>query len=206
MDSTIAFLGGMFGTRAVEIAAVALGLINIVLIVRRSVWNYPFGIAMVILYAWIFWQARLYAEAALQVYFLIVQGFGWYWWLAGRGGDGRVVVLRASPAEMAACAGIAVAGALALGAALARYTDAAYPYWDAAVAALSVVAQYLLARRWLDSWAVWIAVDVLAIGLYVTKGLYPTAVLYALFLGLATAGLVAWRQSWRRGAAAAMAA
>ena len=203
MDDIAVFLGGMFGTRAVEITAALLGFINVVLIVRRSIWNYPFGIAMVILYAWIFFDYRLYAEAGLQVYFLIIQCFGRWWWLQGRGGDGLIIVTRAPAREATACAITAVAVAVALGWTLATYTDADLPYWDATVAALSVVAQFLLARRRLESWPVWITVDVLAIGIYLVKGLYPTAVLYIVFLGLATTGLIVWLRAHRRGVAVA---
>lgn len=81
---------------------------------------------------------------------------------------------------------------------MATYTDAAAPYWDAAVAALSVTAQFLLSRRHLQSWYLWIAVDILAIGLFYTRGLEPTAALYAVFLGLAVAGLVQWRGAARK--------
>ncbi len=199
MEEFGTFLAGMFGSRAVEITAAVLGFVNVVLIIRRTIWNYPFGIAMVILYGWIFWDYRLYAEAGLQVYFLIIQIVGWYWWLQGRGGDGLVIVERAPGAELAACALAVAAVTGGLGWALATHTDASLPYSDAAVAALSVVAQYLLARRRLESWPVWIAVDVLAIGIYIVKGLYPTAVLYALFLCLATTGLVVWARAWKRG-------
>lgn len=199
MDEPLVFLSGMFGTRAVEIAAALLGFVNVVLIVRRTIWNYPFGIIMVILYAWIFWDYRLYAEAGLQAYFLVIQCFGWWWWLNGRGGDGRIIVLRAPALEIGTCIATAAVVALMLGWALAHYTDADLPYWDATVAALSVVAQYLLARRRLESWLVWIVVDVLAIGIYLTKGLYPTVMLYVLFLGLATSGWVVWLRVFRRG-------
>lgn len=198
MDEALAFLAGMFGARAVEVTAAALGFVNVILIVRRTIWNYPFGISMVILYAWIFYDYRLYAEAGLQVYFLVIQCFGLWWWLQGRGQDGRVVVLRAPAFELAACAAAACSVALGLGWVLASHTDADLPYWDATVAALSVVAQYLLARRYLESWPVWIVVDIIAIGIYVNKGLYPTAALYALFLGLAMTGLIVWSRAFAR--------
>lgn len=203
MDQALVFLAGMFGARAVEVTAALLGFVNVILIVRRTIWNYPFGIAMVILYAWIFWDYRLYAEAGLQLYFLVIQCFGWIWWLKGRGGDGRVIVLRAPASELAACAAAAFAIVLGLGWSLTRYTDADLPYWDSTVAALSMAAQYLMARRYLESWPVWIAVDVIAIGIYLTKGLYPTALLYTLFLGLATMGLIFWSRAFVRRVAVA---
>ena len=78
---------------------------------------------------------------------------------------------------------------------MATYTDAAAPRWDAAVAALSVTAQFLMSRRHLESWLLWIAVDILAIGLFYTRDLVPTAALYVVFLGLAITGYLQWRRA-----------
>lgn len=199
MNEEIKFIISVFGSREIEFIACFLGLANVLLIVYRSIWNYPFGIAMVSLYAWIFFDYRLYAEAGLQVYFFGIQLLGWWWWINGRGDDGRVKVRRAPVKELMICVVAAALVAVALGWALSEFTDADLPYWDSSVAALSIVAQYLLARRFLESWPVWIVVDVLAIGIYVTKGLHPTAVLYSIFLCMAAAGLVAWNRAYKRG-------
>ena len=91
-------------------------------------------------------------------------------------------------------------GTAAWGWVMAHHTDAAFPYWDGAVAIYSVCAQFLLARRYIENWVVWIAVDVTAIGLYATRGLYPTTGLYILFLFFSIAGLVSWARAARAGA------
>lgn len=197
MTQILEFLHGMFGTRAIEITATILGLINVALIIRRSIWNYPFGIAMVLLYAWIFYDVRLYSDALLQIFFLGIQFFGLFIWLAGRAEDGLVEALDLPyQAGLIWALGAAV-GAGALGYIMATYTDADFPYWDALTTVLSVVAQCLLAKRYVQTWIVWIAVDVLAIGLYWTKDLGPTAALYCVFLGMAIAGHFSWRRSMR---------
>ena len=197
------FLGGMFGTRAIEIVAATFGLINVVLIIRRSMWNYPFGIAMVILYCWIFYEARLYSDALLQIFFLVIQVFGIFWWLRGRDETG-LVMARNLPTQSAGLAAmIAMIGTAALGYSMNTWTDAALPYWDACTTVLSVIAQILMARRYLQSWLVWITVDILAIGIYLTKDLTPTAALYALFLCLSIAGYLRWRNSMAKGIAVA---
>lgn len=195
------FLGGMFGTRLIEIMAALLGLANVALIIRRSLWNYPFGLAMVVLYGWVFFDARLYSDALLQLYFFLIQIFGLVWWLRGRD-DGGLVRPRSLPATLAllAAAGTA-AGTVALGYGMATYTNADLPYWDAATTAMSVTAQFLMARRYVQSWLVWIAVDVLAIGIYAVKGLAPTAALYAVFLAMALAGYWNWQKTMGRLAA-----
>ena len=88
------FLGGMFGTRAIEITAVLCGLVNVGLIIRRSIWNYPFGLVLVALYAKIFFDYKLYSDAGLQVFFFVIQIFGLFWWLRGRDDRGELMVLR----------------------------------------------------------------------------------------------------------------
>ncbi len=193
----------MLGTRMIEIAAVALGLANIALLVRRSIWNYPFGIVMVILYAKIFFDAKLYSDALLQGFFLIVQLYGWAHWLSRRDETGLVIVERLTRKAGVIYAISALAGIALLGGLMWRFTDASYPFWDASIAVLSVAAQIMLARRILENWLVWVAVDMLAIGLYWTKDLQPTAALYAVFLIIASFGFLQWRKAWARGEAAA---
>lgn len=186
-----------------EIIAVALGLANIGLLVRRSIWNYPFGMAMVALYFVIFREARLYGEAALQVFFFVVQGWGWWLWArAGGLAESITVAWMGWRARLVALALVALSS-LGIGWGMATYTLAALPYADAAIAGASVVAQVLLGLRRVENWLLWIAVDVLAIGVYVERGLYLTAALYLAFLGLASAGLVAWARAARSGEALA---
>ncbi len=203
MQEVQEFIIGMIGSRPIEMAAVALGLINVTLIIRRSVWNYPFGLAMVVLYAVIFYDYKLYSDSLLQVYFFFIQIYGWWYWLKGRADDGLIVVTRLPVQVIPVYLLLAVLGVAALGGFMAEYTDADYPIWDATIAILSVIAQFLLSRRRLENWLVWIVVDILAIGLFATKGLYPTAALYSVFLVLATTGLLVWFKAFRRGVALA---
>lgn len=175
-----------------EILAVGFGLANIVLLVRRSIWNFAFGIAMVLLYAVIFWEARLYAEAGLQIFFAVVNVYGWVLWARAGGQDEAVSVgLLGWPARAAWIAAVALA-ALALGTLLHRTTDAAMPYPDAGIAAASVAAQFLLSFRKVESWVLWIAIDIGAIALYTLRDLHLTAALYVAFLVLSVLGLRQW--------------
>jgi len=189
------FFFGMVGGRLIEWIAVACGLINVTLIIRRSIWNYPFGFVMVTLYFFIFWDYKLYSDALLQMYFFIIQFYGLWIWLQGRADDGRIRVAPLKPQTFAFYLAITGAAWLVISWLMATYTDAAAPIWDAAVAALSVTAQFLMSRRHLESWILWIAVDVLAIGLFYTRDLVPTAALYAVFLGLAITGYLQWRNA-----------
>lgn len=180
-----------------EMLAVALGLANVGLLVRRSIWNYPFGMAMVALYLVIFYEARLYAEAGLQVFFFVVQAWGWYLW-ARAGGMEHAVAVRwmgwsARIVSLAIIAGITVG----LGTLMHYLTDAVMPFADAAIAAASVVAQILLSVRRIENWILWIAIDIGAIALYVSRDLHLTAGLYGAFLVLASAGLIQWMRAAR---------
>jgi nicotinamide mononucleotide transporter len=179
---------------SLELIATLLGLANIVLIVRRSIWNYPFALAMVSLYAVIFAGAKLYSDAGLQVFFFAVNLYGWWAWSRNRADTGDVVVERL---DLKAVGLWAIGSALAIvvwGSVMARLTDASHPYWDGSVAMLSVAAQILMTRRKLQNWWWWIAVNTLSIPLYLIKGLNLTAGLYLLFLIIAIWGLIEWRR------------
>lgn len=192
------FVLQMLGSRPIEYTAVVLGLINVTLIIRRSLWNYPFGIVMVLLYAKIFYDYQLYSDALLQVYYFFIQIYGVWYWLQFREADGKVIVVPLPRRQYLIYLLIAVIGWLTISTLMAQLTDASFPYWDGAVAALSVLAQFLLSRRHIESWYLWIAVDVLAIGLFWVKDLTPTAALYGVFLVLATIGLFQWRAAAAR--------
>lgn len=189
------FFWGMVGSRPIEWIAVVCGILNVSLIIRRSIWNYPFGFAVVMLYFFIFWEYRLYSDALLQVYFFFIQFYGLYVWLNGRAHDGRIIVAPLGTSIFMLYLGATAIVWLTVASMMTAYTDAAAPLWDAAVAALSITAQFLLSRRYLQSWYLWIAVDVLAIGLFYTRGLEPTAALYVVFLGLAITGFLQWRRA-----------
>jgi nicotinamide mononucleotide transporter len=180
-----------------EATAAALGLVNLVLIARRTIWNYPFGIAMVCLYFIVFAQARLYSAAGLQVFFLGSQLYGWWYWRQVTDGSAPVPVRRLGRRGrlIAATAGTGIT--LGLGVAMSRLTDAQAPWWDAGNAGWSMVAQILTDRRHVESWPLWIGINILSVWLYASQGLLATAGLYAIFLCIAAWG---W-DSWRRAAA-----
>ena len=188
---------------ALEAVAFALGVANVYLLVRRSVWNYPFGIVMVLLYARIFYDAKLYSDALLQIFFFAVQIYGWWHWLRARAQAGEIVVELLSPRARLLIGAASAVGIAAWGALMHSQTDASFPWWDASVLILSVAGQILLARRYLENWALWILVDLLSIGLYGAKGLWLTLILYVILLGLATWGLVQWLRVLRSQRAAA---
>ncbi|MFT4057643.1 MAG: nicotinamide riboside transporter PnuC [Novosphingobium sp.] len=185
----------------VEWIAAALGLANIALLVRRSVWNYPFGMAMVALYVAVFFEAKLYGEAGLQVFFFVAQGWSWVLWLraakTGGEGDDRVPVRVLSNLSRVVWLTATAALALNLGWVMHRFTDASLPYADTAIAGASIAAQILLAFRRIENWVLWIAVDVASIAVYVHKDLWATAGLYVVFLLMSVLALREWIVAYR---------
>lgn len=186
----------------IEAIATFFGLVCVWLCVRRNIWTWPTGLVQVVLYVWVFFEAKLYSDVLLHVVYIVLQIYGWVRWRRLGPDGGRLPVTRLGPRGFLPWAALAACGTVALGAAMARFTDAALPVWDAAIAAWSLVAQVLLARKQLESWLVWIGVDVVAVGVYGAKELYLTCGLYAVFLGLATTGWFAWRRELRTASAA----
>ena len=182
---------------SLEWIAAALGVINVTLVVRRSVWNYPFALVMVSLYFFVFFEAKLYSDALLQIFFFAVNLYGWRNWVNARRASGEVPVGMLTPRERAVWAGATAVVSILWGVGMARFTDAAAPMIDAAIAGTSIAAQILMARRKIENWVLWILVDAIAIFLFWNRGLPYTSGLYALFLLLSIAGLTGWRPTLR---------
>lgn len=184
-----------------EKIAVACGLANIYLTVRQNIWCWPVGVVMVSLYVYIFFGAKLYSDALLNVFFLAMQFYGWYHWTRGgvEHSTSLAAVARLSGNEWGWTAAGTAAGTLALGTVMRHYTDAALPYPDAFTTTLSVIAQFLLTRKILENWTLWIVADVVYIGVYTIKALYWTAGLYVVFLALCIQGYREWSRDKGRG-------
>lgn len=178
--------------------ATAAGFVCVLLLIRRSLWNFPFAIVSVSLFAIVFRDAKLYSDALLQLFFIAINIYGWWSWSRSRADAGEVVVERLTPIEQVGTLTGMIGLSLGWGAIMASQTDAAHPYVDGTVAMLSVGAQILLALRKLENWFVWIAVDLIAIPLFAVKGLYAASGLYVLYLGLSVWGLRDWQRALRK--------
>ena len=177
-----------------ELFAAALGVISVWLTVKQNPWCWPIGLVMVLLYSWIFFGMKLYSGMLLQVFFAVLQVYGWWQWTrAGTLHEGRVVT-RLSTLQVLGGLVAGAVGSLALGAAMAHWTDSSVPWQDAALTSFSLVAQLWMAQKRLQCWALWFVIDVLYIAFFAWQELYLTAGLYALFTVIAIQG---WRD-WRR--------
>jgi nicotinamide mononucleotide transporter len=172
---------------------------------KRRPWCWPVGLVSVLVYGWIFIDARLYSDALLQLAFAGLIVYGWRRWLQNLGDDGRVQLAPLPIAQAIGHVAIGAVAALLLGYSMHRWTNAALPWLDAALTAFSLVAQWWQGRRHVAAWWLWIAVDVIYIGEYIYKHLLITSVLYAGFVVLAVIGLRAWRHAGTQTAAGSVA-
>lgn len=181
-----------------EIAGFVTGALCVWLVVKRNIWNFPVGIANYIFFFVLFIGSGLYADAGLQVVYFGLALYGWYSWLRGGEDHGALTVHNPTLPQFLAC--LAAVGVIwaAIQFGLSRYTDSTVAGWDAITTALSLVAQFMLSRKWIANWWLWIAADLIYIPLYAWKGLWLTSGLYAIFLAMCVVGLMEWRAARAR--------
>ena len=178
---------------ALEIAAFIVSIAMVLANLRVNPVGWPLAIVSSLLYALLFADSKLYGEASLQIFFVVVALWGWWQWLRGTGADGRELrVHRLSRQGQAAAALATLCAWPLLGLALQHYSDSDVPYLDALPTVASITGQILLGRKLVENWAVWLAVNVVSIGLFATKGLWLTVLLYAVFALLSVVGWRAW--------------
>jgi nicotinamide mononucleotide transporter len=178
-----------------EILGFVTGAASVWLYVREHVWAWPLGIANSAFWFVLFWQSKLYLDASLQVVYIVLGVIGWYWWVNGGQRRNDLPVRTTRRPEAMALVLAAVACTIALWFAEARYTDSPLPSWDAATTVVSLVAQFMLTRKLLGNWWLWISVDVAYAGMYSYQHLYLTALLQPLFIAMCALGLRQWRRS-----------
>ncbi len=187
-----------------EVTGLISGLLCVLLLIRQNIWNWPIGLLYSLISIVVFLQARLYADLALHVFYVVMNAYGWYYWaFADRpvepsGGSSDVPVTNTPLRAVVGLTGLVVAATATLGWFLANHTDAAVPYWDSATTTMSFAAMWLQARKHIENWIVWLVVDIVATGIYLFKGLEMYALLYCVYIGMAFAGWWAWRQSMLR--------
>ena len=184
----------LLGWSPLEAFAAVFGVVSVFLSTRQIIWSWPTAIVNVGLYTIVFYQGRLYGQMGLQLVYLTLSVYGWYQWLHGGEHHTALRVSRASPRLLAVLAALTVTGWLLLAAWL-RQTDAALPVLDALLTTTSLAAQWMMTRKILQTWLVWIAVDIVYVPMFISQKLYATAMLYFAFLILAVMGYLEWRRS-----------
>ncbi|SDY74449.1 nicotinamide riboside transporter PnuC [Hymenobacter psychrophilus] len=200
MEQLLRFWTEAAGSGPLEWIAVLTGFACVWLAARESLWNFPVAIVSCGLYVFVYRQSTLYADMGLQVVFIILALYGWYQWLHGGQNRAELPVSRTTRQEWVGCAVFVAVFTLAVGYYLQHHTDAALPHWDAFTTAGSLAGQFLLIRKRLENWFIWIVVDIIYVPILWYKQLYPTSALYALYLALAVYGYVEWRRALRKNA------
>ena len=180
-----------------ELLGFVTGGLCVALTVRRSILNFPVGIANCVFFLVLFSSAQLWAGAALQLVYIALGAIGWRQWQSGRAADDAIVVRRAGWRVLAGCVAFVVFGTWALHMVLVAVQGSA-PFWDALTTCLALAAQFLLNTRRIETWFFWIAADCIYIPLYLSQGLSLTAAVYALFLVMCVLGLREWSRSRER--------
>ncbi len=178
-----------------EFSGLASGLICVWLLIRQNVWTFPIGLLYSLVSVAVFFRTRLYADVLLSGYYVLMNAYAWYYWLYGgvRTQRDELPVSRMPLGTGAWLAGLTALAIGGMGWFFATRTDAALPWWDSATTCMSFAAMWMTARKYLESWVVWLAVDVIATAIYYVKGIHFYAILYGVYLGMAIMGWRAWQ-------------
>jgi nicotinamide mononucleotide transporter len=194
LESFISWFSGNY----VEVLGVITGLVYLYFSVRQIIWLWPFGIISSALFILIFFNSKFYADMGLQVYYLGVSIYGWIYWSRGavdRDERSTLPVRRINRQQALVLSVIGILLLLGIVYILKQFTDSDVPWGDGFTTAGSIVATWMLARKILEHWMVWVVVDIVAAGLYFYKGLYPSFLLYLIFTIIAVVGFFQWKRS-----------
>jgi len=183
------------GSSCLEAVAVIFGIVSVYLSTRENIWSWPTALINVSLFSALFLRSGLYSDTGLQIVYFVLSLYGWYEWLYGGAGRTAIAVSRTSSRTWVVLGGLAVIVWGLLGTITSRLPGTALPYVDAATTTVSLIAQWMMTRKLIENWLIWIAVDVIYVGMFIFKGLYLTAFNYGLYLALAILGYLAWKRS-----------
>jgi nicotinamide mononucleotide transporter len=181
----------------IEILGAVTGLIYLYFSIRQKIWLWPWGILTSLLYVYVFFRSKFYADMSLQFYYLAISIYGWYFWKRGGNGknkQGELIATYAGTKMNFLFIFSAFLMTIAAGYFLDNFTDSPLPYWDAFTGTGSVIATWMLARKYIENWIFWIIIDAVSLGTYIYKGLYPTVILFAVYTGMAAIGYFQWKK------------
>lgn len=188
---------------ALELAGLIFGLLCVYYLIRENILTWICGIIYVLISFVIFWQARLYGDFMLHVFFLILNIYGWYVWAKGDRTSHELRISVLTVPQLLFSAVLSAAGVFLFALFLIRLPlwipdiePASLPYWDSTTSVLSITGMWLTARKKIENWYYWLVVDILATGIYYYKELYFYSLLYFVYISLAVAGYLAWRRSY----------
>lgn len=177
-----------------EIFAVIISIIGVALTIKRNMWCWAFNFLAYLLYAYLFFEFKFYGQSILQFFFVVVNFYGFYHWLKGKQQDHEIRIEPIATKTVIIQMILAAIAGLAFGFSLQHFTDATLPMLDSQLAAFSLLATYWTSRKHIATWVLWIFVNIIYVGTFLHQSLFPTAGLYAAFVGLAIYGWIHWEQ------------
>ena len=183
----------------IELLGAILGLLYIFLSIRQSILTWPTGLLTSLLYTYVFFETGFYADMGLQVYYVVISIYGWYYWLKGAKNKSNIdhndlPVRNISKNLFTKLSLLTVFIYILLVLILLNFTDSDVPYMDSLTTALSIVATWMLAKKYIEHWLIWIFVDFVSAGLYVYKNLWPTVILFVVYTVMAVLGYMEWKK------------
>lgn len=192
------FSEGLAAMTWLEAFAVFFGIASVFYSMRENIWVYPTGIISTLIYVWICFQYKLYADMGINAYYFSMSIFGWYVWTHPKEGKEELPVTWLKATGWVVSLGIFAVSYIVLVYVLVNFTDSDVPYWDSFTTASAFVGMWLMAKKKVENWIFWILTDLVAVPLYFYKGLILTSFQYIFFTVLAIMGLFAWIKSARR--------
>ncbi len=180
----------------VEILGSILGILYIFFSIRQSIFTWPTGLVTSALYIVVFFQSKFYADMGLQVYYVGISIYGWYYWVKGKTDTttNSIPVLKTRKQLWVKLAAVTALIYVAILFVLLKFTDSPVPFMDSLTTALSIVATWMLARKYIEQWLIWIFVDLVSAGLYIYKDLWPTVILFFVYTVMAVLGYFEWKK------------
>ena len=182
----------------IELIAAILGLLGVWLTAKQYIWCWPVGLVNVLLSGYVFFTARLYADVVLQVFYLVMTIYGWYYWVFGGKKKYELPVRRIRKKELIFMLIIGMVGSATVGFIFYKFTNAAYPFWDSLLMVWGIIGTYAMAKKILEHWIMWIIIDLNCTALYFFKGLYAFTPQYFIFTLLAVYGYYEWIKDYKK--------
>ncbi len=183
---------------AIEIFAALSGILFLYLEIKENIWLWPIGIISSALYIYVYFDSKFYADMGLQVYYLLISVYGWILWFKGAetSKNDHLPIVKATKTQAVWLTVASIFTFVLIKWILVKFTDSPVPTGDAITTALSIVATWMLAKKIIEQWWIWIFVNLLSLGLYLYKGLYPTSVLFVFYTLGAVVGYFQWKKSF----------
>jgi nicotinamide mononucleotide transporter len=183
----------------IEIFGAVTGILFVFLEVRQNLLLWPVGIITSAVYIWVFFSGKLYADMSLQGYYLVISVFGWYWWMRGKNGrESETGTLRVTRINLKTALTLSAIFLFLIGAMwliLDKLTDSPVPGWDSFITSLSIIATWMLARKLYEHWYLWLIINITAAILFLSRGLYPTVILYLVYTVMSFIGIFVWKRT-----------